>query len=337
MLDGIFGAAGTIAAAGISAKASKEATKMQIDALNKQRDFVYSELDPAKISPMALEADIDRAKSRLALQGITDPKLLAARYAAQDKMLSGVEGLGTGPAAQVEKQAVSEALSGNDVASQMKQRLIDNALTELNAGATLPPDVQAEIVRAGLERSGSVSGAATQKGLGGNITREMVGERALALKSERQGKAMAMTQAAAALEQNRASLLGSLFPSLKTSQLADIGAAQSVMASGAAEIPEAGLSGESVANLWMARVGATNQLAQASADALAKGAMAQGQAWSGAVGGGTRMLSNTGFPSNIAGIFKSGAAPNPYSKMDSSAFNNYAESPAADAYFSGGY
>jgi hypothetical protein len=144
------------------------------------------------------------------------------------------------------------------------------------------------LVKAGFERSGAVSGAATTKGIGGNISREMIGERALALKTERQGKALAMTQAASALEQNRASLLQSLFPALQGNQLQNLAAAQGTMAVGAAEIPEAGMSGESIANIWMARVGATNQLAQASADAAAKGAMGQAQAWSQGIGGATK-------------------------------------------------
>jgi len=287
----IFGMAGQIAAASMQASAIKAATQMQIDALERQQKFVYSELEPGKINAQALAADIDRAKSRLALQGITDPDLLKARYVAEQKMLEGVSELGTGTSEQVAQQAAAEALAGGGVAEQMKQKLIDSALDEMNAGASLPPDVQAELVKAGFERSGAVSGAATTKGIGGNISREMIGERALALKTERQGKAIAMTQAASALEQNRASLLQSLFPALKTNQLQNLAAAQGTMAAGAAEIPEAGLSGESVANIWLARVGATNQLAQSSADAAARSAMGQAQAWSQGIGGATKYSS----------------------------------------------
>jgi hypothetical protein len=297
--------AGQLGAAAIQAGAAKDVADMQVKALEKAQKFVYDELDPDKIGAQALAADIDRAKSRLALQGITDPALLATRYAAEEKLLSQVEGLGQGPGQAVADQAAAEALAGTDVATQMKQKLIDSALVELEQGATLPPDVQAEIVKAGLERSGSVSGAATSKGLGGNITREMIGERALALKTERQGKALAMTQAASALEQNRANILGSLFPALKQAQLQEMSASQGALASSAAELPEAGLSGESVANIWMARVGATTQLAQSASEAQAKGALGQAQAWSNAIGGDTRAASNSGTFSSLAGLFKS--------------------------------
>lgn len=281
----IFGMAGQLGAAAMQADAIEKASETQVKALKEQRDFVFSQLDPTKISGMAKEADIERARSRLALQGSTDPALLAARYAAEGKILEGVEGLGQGPSEAVAGQAAYEALAGGGTSEQMKQRLIDTALDELNAGATLPQDVQAELVRAGLERSGSVSGKATSRGLGGNITREMVGERALALKSERQAKAVALSQAANQLEQSRAQLLQNLFPALKANQLSNISAAQGALASSAAEMPQAGLSGESIANIWMARVGVTNQLAQAQADAAAKNTIGQAQAWSNAIGG----------------------------------------------------
>jgi diguanylate cyclase (GGDEF)-like protein len=56
-------------------------------------------------------------------------------------------------------------------------------MVEMEAGATLPPDVQAELVKAGLERSGSVSGAAGSPGFGGNIIRKLIGQEALKLQA----------------------------------------------------------------------------------------------------------------------------------------------------------
>ena len=299
MLDGLFGMAGQIAAAAMQAAAAKEAARMQIEAAEKARAFVFSELDPAKIGPMAKEADIDRARSRLALQGSIDPALLAARYAGSEKLLKGIEEIGTGPAEAVAETAAYEALKGGGTAAALKQRLIDAAISEMDAGATLPPDVQAELVKAGLERSGSVSGAATSKGLGGNITRQMVGERALALKDKRQGKAVALSQAANSLEQSRASLLGSLFPALKANQLQNINAGAAGLAASQGAVPNAGLSGESVANIWMARVGAANKLSTEAADAAAQGALGQAQAWSGGIGAATKALTT---PSSEGGL-----------------------------------
>jgi hypothetical protein len=282
--------AGSIASASIQAGAVKDAANMQIKALERQRDFVFSELDPTKINAMATAADVERAKSRLALQGITDPALLQTRYEAENKLLEQVKGIGAGDAEKVAAQTTEEALAQGEtgVAAQMKQRLVDQAIDELEAGASLPQDVQAELMKAGLERSGMVQGSVQPRGLAGNVARQMIGERGLALKAERQGRAVALTDAAAALEQNRNALLMSLFPNLKNLQTANMGLATGGLSAAEAALPESGLSGESIANLWLARVGATNTLAQSAADAAAKSATGQAQAWSQALGAGTQ-------------------------------------------------
>lgn len=280
----VLGFAGDIASSAISASAQKKATKMQIKALEKARDFVYRELEPSKINEQARAADVERARSRLALQAITDPALLRARYASSEALARGAEQIGApgGQVEQVRDLAVSEALGQGrtGTAAQLKQRLIDQALTELEAGATLPPDVQSELVRAGLERA--------PRGMGQTLTRRLIGQEALALQSERQRRALALTGAAEGLERNRNALLLELFPTLQKSQAADIGAASGALQTSSAELPQAGLGGESVANIWLARVGAQNQLMQQAADAAARGAQAQGQILSGALGTGAR-------------------------------------------------
>src|SRR5690349_5361475 len=82
----IFGAVGSIASASIQAGAIKDATQMQIDALNKQRQFVYDQLDPSKIGGAASAQDVQNAQNRLALQALTDPTLLAQRYKSESQI-----------------------------------------------------------------------------------------------------------------------------------------------------------------------------------------------------------------------------------------------------------
>lgn len=94
----IFTAAGSVAAAGIAANAMQEATDAQIEALERQREFVYNNLDPSVISPQATQADVSRALNRLALQGYVDPTLLAQRYASESAIAS--------QAAQVDRKSV---------------------------------------------------------------------------------------------------------------------------------------------------------------------------------------------------------------------------------------
>lgn len=280
----IFGAAGQVASASIAAGAQKRATSEQIKALERAREFVYRELEPSRINEQATAADIDRAKSRLALQAITDPALLRARYASSEALARQAEQIGApgGQVEQVRNQAVTEVLGQgtSGTAAQLKQRLIDQALTEMEAGASLPPDVQSELVRAGLERA--------PRGMAPTLTRRLIGQEGLALQSERQRRALALTGAAEGLERNRNALLLELFPQLQQSQQTDIKSAAGALQASAGELPSAGLGGESIANIWLARVGAANQLSQSAAEAAARGTQAQGQAWAQGIGGATR-------------------------------------------------
>lgn len=275
----IFGAVGSIAGAAISAKATKEATDAQIKALEKQRKFVYSELDPSRVGGEALAADRERAQNQLALQAVIDPELLRQRYAAQAATSAQLQDLlgGEALADQVAAQATEEALAGAPRMQEAKAALIDAALQELHAGATLPPDVQAELVQSGLQKSGRVTGGAGGTGVGGQLLTTILGSAGLQLQKERQERAAGLLGQAQNLEQSRAGILGSLFPNLQSAGLSKLSAADTVFKTSAAAAPEAGLSGSSVANLWLARVGATNQLAQQAADVAARGGFAQAQ------------------------------------------------------------
>lgn len=304
----IFGAAGQIGAAAISSNATKAAAKMQIDALEKQARRVYDQLEPSRIAAQATDADVTQTKQQLALQAITDPGLLAARYAGQDQLARQIGQIGQTPADVVARQATDEALAGTPALDDLKGQLIDAALQELELGATLPPDVQAELVQAGLENAGQATGSATATGIGGKPIRQLLGQEALKLKADRQGRALALGQAASQLEQNRASILQNLFPNLQNQQLSQANLAGSGVGTSAANMPNVGLSGNDIANIWLARVGAGNKIAQQQADIGAQAGMANAQIWNNALGGAANTigtgLSKSGFSlGDVVGFF----------------------------------
>lgn len=284
MWDALFGAVGGVVGGIMTANAIEDATEEQIEALERQRDFVFDQLHPDKISSAARTADEKRAKDRLRLQGIVDPELLAQRYDAQKIISDRMAGLQGDEADQVASVAAQEAIRGTQGLEDIKSKLIGEAMNELNAGATLPPDVQAELVQAGLERGGQTTGRASGQGVGGNILRELIGTAALQLKADRQARATQLAQAAQEMDVRRQSILGTLFPNLAAKSLGKLQAAQGVLQQSNQMVPEAGLGGTDIANLWLARVGATNQLSQSAADVAARGAIGQAQAYGGAIG-----------------------------------------------------
>lgn len=285
----IFSAAGQVAAAGIQANAVEQATQMQIDALNRQRQFVFNNLDPSVIGPQASQADLNNALTRLANQGIIDPSLLGSRYQSETQINDMLGKIGV-DSSQVANVAKNEAIAGTPGMEAAKDQLVAAAQKELSAGATLPPDVQAELVKAGLENSGMVTGSASGKGTGGQILRTILGQAGIALQQQRQQHAAGLLTTAQNLDQSRQNILQSLFPNLSKVQLANLGGTQSVLTQSNSMLPGGGLSGNDVANIWLARVGATNQLAQNAANAAAQGALAQGSIWGNLTGGLTRTI-----------------------------------------------
>ena len=294
-MSDIFGAAASLAGAAMNAAAIKAATEMQIKALERQRKFVYDELDPEKVAGAMTKADIDRAMAKLALQSQTDPDLLAARYKTEKQILADLDKIDAedSNSALVANQATTEALAGIPGMQEAKKRLVDAALKELEMGATLPPDVQAELVRSGLETSGMTTGAASPQGFGGQLIRQVLGAAGVALQKQRQDQASGLLGQAQNLENSRQQILGTLFPNLNMVQLNSLKAKQGVLQQSNDMMPAAGPSGTDIANIWLARVGAAAKLGEKIADVGAAGAMGGAQAWQTGLGAMVPYVANT--------------------------------------------
>jgi hypothetical protein len=295
-MSDIFSAGASIAGSAMQASAIKKSTQMQIDALERQRKFVFEQLDPAVVGAQAAGADIERAEQRLALQSKIDPSLLATRYVSQDALLDlakeGAESQGDKVAAQLFEQ--TQATLGDTREERLRNELIDAALEEVGQGASLPADVQAELVQAGLERSGTVGTGSSSRGLAGQLTRKLIGNEALALKKARQDQAVRLGLTAQQLGNNRLQILGSVFPQLKNLQAQNVAQQTSLLSTANQLVPEVGLGGADIANLFTARVGATNKIAQSAADVAARGSLGQAQAFQQGLGTAASTISNIG-------------------------------------------
>lgn len=280
----IFSAGAQVGSAAIQANAMKKATEMQIAALERQAQRMYAELDPDKLASSTLVTDIENAKQRLGLQAIIDPALAQSRYVGQNALLSTLQGLGAGDADQVAKLAAETAYGASPQLNNLKNQLLDKAVSELNAGSTLPPGVQAELIKAGLEQGAMVGGSPDARGFAGNITRNLIGSKALELQQQRMQNAQQLGSTAANLEQARTSLLASLFPALQGQTTSNAALAGMGLSTSDALLPEAGLTGGDVLNITGARVGAGNNIASQSADAAARLGTGLGQIWGTALG-----------------------------------------------------
>jgi len=265
-----------------TSKAAEYATTSQMKAIKTQREYLFKNLDPAVIGAASLAADQARAKNQRALQGQIDPNLLASRDLATANMASELAKNGK-QAQEVADRAVSEATTGPQTVDQ-KNALIDAAMKQLALGAKLPPDVQAELVQSGLEKSGMVTQGASAQGMGGTMLRTILGQAGVNLQMQRQQQAEGLLASASNLEAQRQNVLNTLFPNLSSLQTANMSRDNAAFNMSQAGMPAAGMSGTDVANIWLARVGAANSLTQQAGQVQAAGAMAQAGAFNSGAG-----------------------------------------------------
>lgn len=303
----LLGGAGAIASGIINADAISKATNLQSAAMQDVIQRITTQMTPAQLQQIATHGDVQRAQQQQALLAQIYPGLAKAQAAAEGSLASQVTGFGPQSAAsQVGAAAAKEALGAPSTAGG-QQALIDSALAQLKAGATLPPDVEAQLVQAGLESSGMVTQSATGRGIGGQQLRTILGTAGIQLQQQRQQQAASLLTQAQQLETQRQSVLQSLFPNLSNVQLQQAAAPASIFGLAAGATPQAGLSGTSLANAWLQRIGALNQATEQAAGVKASGALAQGQNWSQTIG------SLTGSGGNLLGGIMKGSGGGGYS------------------------
>jgi hypothetical protein len=275
---------GDIVSGFMSADAASDASDKQTAIMKMAQANIQSQMDPALVNQQALTADQERAKNQLALQAQIDPALAAQRPLAE-QVLSGQLGqLGKASSDQVAQAAAQQALAQTPGAQAGSAALVAAANQNLAAGATLPPDVQAQLMQSGLEQTGAVQGAATARGAGGTILQQVLGTGGLQLQQQRQQQAASLLTSASNLDAQRSQVLGNLFPRLQQQQMGNIGAASGILQQSNSMLPQAGLSGADVANVWLQRVGAVNSLTNQMGSVVGAGALAAGQARAKATG-----------------------------------------------------
>jgi hypothetical protein len=270
----------------MNADTANRAGKQQVAAIDKMKKYTQENMDPAKVNEQARKADEERAKARIALQAQIDPALAEQRKLSQDMITAQLKGIGTADSDKLASQAFKEASVDVPGMAEMKRRLVETALEEINAGASIPADLQAELMQAGLQRSGQVTGSAggAAGGVGSSILSQVLGSAGLELKKQRQASATNMATAASNLEAQRSQILQNLFPRLQAQQMGNINATSNILQQSNAMLPESGLSGADVANIWLARVGAINELSAMKSNAASQAALATGAAKAGAWG-----------------------------------------------------
>jgi hypothetical protein len=277
VVGGVAAAAAAGAAAAKNA-AAKKAAHAQTEALKGQKKILTEELGYDKVQQASVNAERNRAKERIRLQEEIDPELAQLRQLGKQQLLAQAQQPDASKeSVQVAKQLFEENIKPSEGLEKLKDQIIGKAQEKLNQGATLPPEFQAELVRAGVSQGAQAGLRPTQKTVGGRLY-QALGSAGVALENQRTQEAQQLAGTAANLQQSRAKILESIFPTISQSEQIQKQNAAGNFQVGDQTMPQAGLTGAEAANLQINRGNTLMKIRGQKGQVQAQKALAQGEA-----------------------------------------------------------
>ncbi len=275
-----IGAAATAAAGAYAASEQKKAADKGASAQKKaitSQNKLLKKLDPDALNSLAMKFDSSRAKNRLALQAEIDPEVAQIRELSKKALLDrAAVSTDQRESNQLATRLFNETKDEDPRLVALKDSILAKAQSELAAGASLPPEFQSELVRAGLE-TGAQSGIGMGKNaVGGGVAR-LLGAAGIQLDRERTQTAVALTDAAQDLTNSRINILSSVFPRLRELEAADRNEQVANLQLAEAMLPESGISGQEAVNIQIGKSKAKAALLQQRANVKAGEAQANAQ------------------------------------------------------------
>jgi hypothetical protein len=309
---GIAVAATVAVAAAATAVAKKQAAdkaaKAQKNAINQQEQLLRKKLDPAALNRLAQQTDKERALNRIELQKEVDPEIAQLREFSKQKLLDlAQQPESTRQTTQVANQLFQEGIKEDPRITALKDSIINRAQEDFNAGATLPPEFQAELVRAGIDQ-GAQAGVGTAGRTVGGLTSRLLGSAGINLQNQRTAEATALTGAAQNLTDERQRILANIFPTVKSVEDAQAGRAAAGLGIAEGMLPESGLTGQQAVDIEIAKnKGMANLLGQRG-NINAQKAIDQGQYVAGLIGAGSSLVSGVAGAGGVGGAGAAGGA-----------------------------
>lgn len=227
-------------------------------------------LDFDELNKVATEADLLKYKTQLDEQAKVDPTFAKLRSQGGANLLSELQAGKDSASTRSVKEI--EALTSGSKKSQEDAitALMDRAKADLEAGATLPPEFQAELIKAGLENAGNQGLSIEGRGAAGSEIRRLVGSEGLALKQQREANARENLSAAEMIRRRRLDALGSLINADTGVRDTNFNRAGKAIAVGQAMMPSIGLTGADAAGVSAANTEFENNRILAKAGVKAK-------------------------------------------------------------------
>jgi len=271
-------AASAVGAAAAKKKAADKAAHAQTTALKGQKKILANELGYDKVQQASVTAERNRAKERIRLQEEIDPELAEMRKLGKQQLLAEAQKPNASrESVQVAKQLFTENIKPDENLEALKDQIIKKAQAKLAQGATLPPEFQAELVRAGVSQGAQAGLKPTPKTVGGRLY-QALGSAGVALEAQRTQEAQQLANTASGLQESRAKILSSIFPTISTSEATQRQMAAGNFAVGDQSLPQAGLTGAEAANLQINRGNTLLKIRGQKGQVQAQKAIAGGEA-----------------------------------------------------------
>lgn len=274
--------AGAVGSAMAQRSAAKKAAKAQKDALDN-----VSGVNVKAVQKEALKADRERFENQFKLQEEVDPTLAAVREKGAGNLLANLQD--DPQSNRILNQLAKEGAQDSPKRQALIDQLLAGAEEEIAQGASLPPEFQAELIRAGLEKSSGAGLSSDYRAAAGVGIRKLLGSAGMELQAFRRGQAANLLATADAAKQNRLNALSTTLGALEGAASGRTGRAVTGYGVGAAGVPQAGLSGADVANLAVTNTQIANEKAMGRGQIAANEAVARGQFISGLIGAGTSL------------------------------------------------
>jgi hypothetical protein len=276
----VAGVAAASAAGAAAAKkhAADKAAHAQSVALKGEKKILGEELGYSRVNQQAVDAERARAKERIRMQEEIDPELAQLRKLGKQQLLEEAQKPGASrESVQVAKQLFTENIQPDKGLEQLKDQIISKAQAKLSQGATLPPEFQAELVRAGVSQGAQAGLKPTQSTVGGRLY-QALGSAGVALEAQRNQEAQNLAQTASGLQESRAKILSSIFPTISQSEQSQRQIAAGNFGVGEATLPQGGLTGAEAANLQINRGNTLLKIRGQQGQVKAQQALAAGEA-----------------------------------------------------------
>src|SRR5688572_832895 len=255
--------------------AAKDAYRTQRAGLAKQQKMLKEDYDPDRINTLVNKYDKAYLLKRVELQKEIDPELAELRQLGKQQLLDEFKTpTSARQSTQAANQLFRENINESPEAKRLRERFVTEANSELDAGAELPPEFQAELVRSGLESGASSGIGLSRKTIGGNVSK-LLGSGGIALKNARQNQAMNLANTASGLTDARFRILSNVFPTVAAQEQQAGSRSAAAFSFGDASLPAGGLTGREVSSMDIAGREGKRNLVQQRADLSAQNKITQ--------------------------------------------------------------